>query len=82
MIIMPAIGTITEFERFCIRLKILPFHPCGVCPTCAAISPVFSLTSENISVRLDVTIPVKSSLIHSSIASKMPSNMNESPFLY
>lgn len=41
---------------------------------------VFSLTSVNIVVRLDVTIPVRRSLIQFSIASKMPSNINESPF--
>ena len=79
---MPAIGMITEFDRFCIKLKILPFHPCGVCPTWEAISPVFSLTSVNIVVRLDVTIPVRRSLIQFSIASMILSNINESPFLY
>ena len=31
--ITPAIGTMMEFDRFSIILKILPFHPCGVCPT-------------------------------------------------
>ena len=36
--ITPAIGTMMEFDRFSIILKILPFHPCGVWPTCTDIS--------------------------------------------
>ena len=36
--ITPAIGTMMELDRFSIMLKILPFHPCGVWPTCTDIS--------------------------------------------
>ncbi|EJX00491.1 hypothetical protein EVA_11404 [gut metagenome] len=38
---IPAIGMMTEFDSPSIILKILPFHPCGVCPTWPAISLVF-----------------------------------------
>ncbi len=33
VIIIPAIGMITESDKFRIILNMLPFHPCGVCPT-------------------------------------------------
>ena len=39
--INPAMGTITESDRFRIILKILPFHACGVVPTCVEISCTF-----------------------------------------
>ena len=78
---IPAMGTITELDRLCTMLYMLLFHPCGVIPTCVAISPVFSLTSVNMVVRLEVTIPVRRSRIHSSIASKMLSNVDCPPYI-
>ena len=47
------------------------FHPCGVCPTSAAIVPTFSFTSPNIVDRLPFMAPIRISFIHSLIASSM-----------
>lgn len=67
----PAMGTITFSERVCIMLKMFPFQPCGVCPTCPAIVPTFSFTSPNIVDRLPFIAPIRISFIHSLIASSM-----------
>ena len=55
--ITPAIGTMMEFDRFSIILKILPFHPCGVCPTCTDISATCWFTLSNIPERLLIIPP-------------------------
>src|SRR3712207_7596163 len=67
----PAMGTITFSERVCIMENMLAFHPCGVCPTSAAIVPTFSFTSPNIVDRLPLIAPIKIPFIHSLIASSM-----------
>ena len=67
----PAMGTITFSERVCIILKMLAFHPCGVCPTSFAIVPTFSFTSPNIVDRFPFIAPIRISFIHSLIASSM-----------
>ena len=64
-------------DQLTCRVKLL-FQPCGVCPTCVAISPVFSFTSVNMVCRLDVTMVVRRVRIHSSIASNIASNMDYS----
>ena len=48
--ITPAIGTMMELDRFSIMLKILPFHPCGVWPTCTDISATCWFTLSNLSL--------------------------------
>ena len=70
----PAMGMMTEFDRFCIMLKIPPFHACGVCATSAAMVPVLSFTSVNMVVRLLDTKLVRSSLMASSIFSNKSNN--------
>ena len=67
----PAMGTITFSLRVCIMENIFAFHPCGVCPTSAAIVPTFSFTSPNIVDRLPFMAPMRISFIHSLIASSM-----------
>ena len=51
--------------------NMLAFHPCGVCPTSAAIVPTFSFTSPNIVDRFPLMAPIRISFIHSLIASSM-----------
>ena len=67
----PAIGTITFSDNVRIMENMLAFHPCGVCPTSAAIVPTFSFTSPNIVDRLPFMAPMRLSFIHSLIASSM-----------
>ena len=67
----PAMGTITFSDNVRIMEKIPAFHPCGVCPTSAAIVPTFSFTSPNIVDRLPFMAPMRISFIHSLIASSM-----------
>ena len=67
----PAMGTITFSDSVRIMEKIPAFHPCGVCPTSAAIVPTFSFTSPNIVDRLPFMAPMRISFIHSLIASSM-----------
>ena len=57
----PAMGTITFSDSVRIMEKIPAFHPCGVCPTSAAIVPTFSFTSPNIVDRLPFMDNKKSS---------------------
>ena len=67
----PAMGTMTFSDNERIMLKMPAFHPCGVCPTSAAIVPTFSFTSPNIVDRLPFMAPMRISFIHSLIASSM-----------
>ena len=67
----PAMGTITFSDKLCIMENMPAFHPCGVCPTSAAIVPTFSFTSPNIVDRLPLMAPMRISFIHSLIASSM-----------
>ena len=67
----PQVGTITFSDSVRIMEKIPAFHPCGVCPTSAAIVPTFSFTSPNIVDRLPFMAPMRISFIHSLIASSM-----------
>lgn len=67
----PAMGTMTFSDNVRIMAKMPAFHPCGVCPTCAAIVPTFSFTSPNIVDRLPFMAPIRISFIHSLIASSM-----------
>ena len=75
--IIPAMGTITVSDRLWIMEKIPLFHSCGVWPTCAAMSPVFALMSENIVVRLELMVLISTSFSQVSMASKMPENMDQ-----
>ena len=56
-------GTMTESDKLWIMEKIPEFHPCGVCPTSAAMVPVLSFTSVNMVVRLLDIKPVRRSLM-------------------
>ncbi len=67
----PAMGTITFSDNVRIMLNMPAFHPCGVCPTSAAIVPTFSFTSPNIVDRFPLMAPMRISFIHSVIASSM-----------
>ena len=67
----PAMGTMTFSDNERIMLKMPAFHPCGVCPTSAAIVPTFSFTSPNIVDRFPLMAPMRISFIHSVIASSM-----------
>ena len=81
VMIMPAIGRITVFDRCWIMLNTMLFHPWGVCPSCVAISPVFGFTSVNIVERLESIMSFRRVRIHSSIASNKESNTDHSSFL-
>ena len=67
--IAPAIGTITELDRFWIMPKTLAFHAWGVMATCPAISPTFWLVASNSPVRLLMTPLTSISFSHSVILS-------------
>ena len=67
----PAMGTITFSDNVRIILNMPAFHPCGVCPTSAAMVPTFSFTSPNIVDRFPLMAPMRISFIHSVIASSM-----------
>ena len=64
----------TESDKLWIMEKIPEFHPCGVCPTSAAMVPVLSFTSVNMVVRLLDIKPVRRSLIHSSMLPNKSNN--------
>ena len=55
--ITPAIGTMMELERFWIMLKMSPFQPCGVWPTCTDISATCWFTLSNIPVKFPMMPP-------------------------
>ena len=71
--ITPAMGTMMELERLWIMLKMPPFQPCGVCPTCTDISPTCWFTESNIPDRLPIMPPTSISLSHSVSASSRKS---------
>ena len=78
--ITPAIGTIMEFDRFSIMLKILPFHPCGVWPTCTDISATCWFTLSNIPERLLIIPPTSISFSQFVRASSKKSIRCQPPF--
>src|SRR5699024_904197 len=55
--ITPASSTMMELERFWIILKMLPFYPCGVWPTCVAMSATCWFTLSNIPVKFPMMPP-------------------------
>ena len=77
---MPAIGTITEFGKILYQAENTPVPSLRRLSNLRGNLPVV-IDIRKASVKVARYHPGQSSLIHSSIASKMPSNMNESPFL-
>ena len=78
--ITPAIGTMMELERFWIMLKISPFHPCGVWPTCVAMSATCRFTLSNIPVKFPMMPPTSISLSQLVRASNKKSIRCQPPF--
>ena len=78
--ITPAIGTMMELDRFSIMLKILPFHPCGVWPTCTDISATCWFTLSNIPERLLIIPPTSISFSQFVRASSKKSIRCQPPF--
>jgi hypothetical protein len=63
--IAPAMGMMMVSERFWIMLKMLPFHPWGVWPTCTEMSATCWLTESNIPERLLMMPPTSISFSQS-----------------